>query len=126
MLFDKLHEVRQEYDLFCTVSEDSHFTTGADVVKAYNGGRTARNSSKILQTIIQMKQTASKLKMCVIDALGEILNEERRGAVTKNCFLRSVTHLLQWPRTTVVCSTCSLLFIFTQLICLLCKKDSNI
>lgn len=78
-----MYGMRREHDLVCGICGDHRLPTGFDFVNAYNEGYMETSRSESMQTNVQMSQTAIRLKTCVIEALGEIMNEERLEVVIK-------------------------------------------
>lgn len=71
-LCDDLYEMRETYDLLCGIRGCCRCLTDVEVATAYNGENATLRQPKTSQSTIQMSQTAMRLEMCVINALGHI------------------------------------------------------
>lgn len=76
--------MRQTHDLLRMICGACCLPTGVEVARVCNRGNTENNRFGSMQSIILKTRTAIRLDMCVTEAFGKIINEERLEAVIRN------------------------------------------
>lgn len=82
-LHDKLHGMQREYDRMGTVRGEYRLSTYVEVAYGYNRWNADFKCCESRHPLLQMDRTAIRSEMCVIEALGAILNDERPEMVIK-------------------------------------------